>query len=499
MIKTAPSPLRITALLAFVLSCAVVLIFLWISFGGSIPFAARGYRMEVAFPEANELATGADVRIAGVNVGKVVALRPDAADSRTLATLELSRQYAPRPHDTRATLRIKTLLGETYVDLSAGNRSSGELRDGGKLPDGQVEPQVTLDQILSTFDPKTRAAFQTWMQSQAGAVTGRGQDINTSFYELPPFFGSANGLLSALHHQSAAVRGLVANTGEFFNAISARRGELSGLITAANNLFQTTAKRNVELANLFKALPEFELQSRLTLPALTTFAKRADPVVRALLPLAPQLERTFALTEQLSPYLRTLFDRLGPVVTASQRGLPALDRILTEIRPLLGAFGPFLRNADPMVRYIGEFKRNVTAFFGNATDAAQASIGYGPGQGAPFIHFLRTSQTLSPAALAFLSRPLGLQRDNAYRSPGAFNNLASGLSVLDPALCSNGNPAPPVSANPTNLVKLIETYVFRTTGRNVPAPPCHGQGTIPGFGTLFPHLQADPPPSVARR
>src|SRR5204863_6942484 len=111
---------------------------LWISFGGSIPFAARGYRIEVGFPEANELATGADVRIAGVNVGKVVALRPDAADSRTLATLEFSKPYAPRPRDTRATLRIKTLLGETYVDLSAGNPSSGELRDGGRLADGQV-------------------------------------------------------------------------------------------------------------------------------------------------------------------------------------------------------------------------------------------------------------------------------------------------------------------------------------------------------------------------
>jgi virulence factor Mce-like protein len=499
MIKTAPSPLRLTALLAFVLSCAIVLIILWISFGGSIPFAARGYRIEVAFPEANELATGADVRIAGVNVGTVVALRPDAADSRTLATLQFSKPYAPRPRNTRATLRIKTLLGETYVDLSPGNPSSGELRDGGRLADGQVEPQVTLDQILSTFDPKTRAAFRTWMESQAGAVMGRGEDINASFAELPQFFGSANGLLSVLHHQSVAVRGLVANTGEFFNAISARRGELSGLITAANNLFQTTAKRNVALVKLFRALPEFEFQSRLTLPALTAFAKRADPVVRALLPLAPELERTFALTEQLSPQFRSLFDRLGPVITASERGLPALDRILGEIRPLLGAFSPFLRNADPMVRYIGEFKRNVTSFFGNVTDAAQASTGLGRGAGAPFVHFLRSTQTLTPSALAFLPRPIGVQRDNAYRAPGAFNNLAAGLSVLNPSECSNGNPAPPVSVSPSDLVKLIEVYVFRTPGRNVPAPSCHAQGPIPGFGTLFPHLRADPPPSLGRR
>jgi len=498
VIKTTPSPARLAALIGFVLSCVIVLMYLWISFGGSTPFAPQGYRMNVAFPEANELATGADVRIAGVNVGKVVALRPDPADSRTLATLQLSRQYAPRPRDTRATLRIKTLLGETYVQLSAGNPSSGELRDGGRIPDGQVEPQVDLDQILATFDPKTRAAFRTWMQDQAGAVIGRGQDINASFGYLPPFIDSGQKLLSTLHQQSVAVRGLVANTGEFFNAISARRGELSGLIVAANNLFHTTAQRNVALANVFRQLPSFEYQSRLALPALTAFAKRADPVVRALLPLAPELTRAFELTKQLAPTFRTLFTRLRPIETASQQGLPALDQILHAVPPLLAAFEPFLRNADPIVRYIGEFKSNVTGFFGNVTDSAQAALGYGPGSGAPFLHFLRTSQTLTPSALAFLPRPLGLDRNNAYRAPGAFNRLASGLSVLAPSQCSNGNPAPPASATPANLVKLIQTYVFRLRppGRNVPAPSCRGQGPIRGFSTLFPHLNAAPRPNV---
>ena len=62
MIKTAPSPFRLAALIGFVLSCVIVLMYLWISFGGSTPFAPQGYRMRVAFPEANELATGADVR-----------------------------------------------------------------------------------------------------------------------------------------------------------------------------------------------------------------------------------------------------------------------------------------------------------------------------------------------------------------------------------------------------------------------------------------------------
>ena len=183
---------------------------------------------------------------------------------------------------------------------------------------------------------------------------------------------------------------------------------------------------------MFKALPQFELQSRLTLPALTAFAHSADPVVRALDPIAPQLTQSFGLADQLSPQLRGLFERLGPTVTASKRGLPALDRILGELPPLLQAFEPFLRNADPIVRYIGMFKPEITGFFGNVTAASQGfnrQTPFAPGQA---VHYVRASQTLTPSMLAFYAHALGIDRNDAYRSPGAYNQLKSGLARSTP-------------------------------------------------------------------
>src|SRR5438270_354713 len=40
----------------FALSCVGLLLFLWLSFGGSIPFNPQGYEIRVAFPNAQELA-----------------------------------------------------------------------------------------------------------------------------------------------------------------------------------------------------------------------------------------------------------------------------------------------------------------------------------------------------------------------------------------------------------------------------------------------------------
>src|ERR687895_1540814 len=110
-------------MLTFSLSVFGLLIFLWLSFGGPIPLKPEAYRLKVKFPEAATLAVEADVRLAGVNVGKVKKKELDKGGARTIVELELEERYAPIPRDTRATLRQKTLLGETYVELSTGDRS----------------------------------------------------------------------------------------------------------------------------------------------------------------------------------------------------------------------------------------------------------------------------------------------------------------------------------------------------------------------------------------
>ena len=159
MQKAAPSVGRIAAMVVFALSCFGLLLFLWLSFGGSVPFKPKGYRVTASFAEASQLATEADVRISGVPVGRVKAIEPDARTGRSLVVLQLDSRYAPLPSDARAILRQKTLLGETYVELTPGTAGAPPVPDGGRLADGRVSDTVELDEVLRTFDPRTRAVF----------------------------------------------------------------------------------------------------------------------------------------------------------------------------------------------------------------------------------------------------------------------------------------------------------------------------------------------------
>src|ERR671925_2113664 len=118
MQKQAPSLGKLLTMVLFALSCFGLLLFLWLSFGGPIPLKPKGYRFQVAVPEAAQLGLEADVRTAGVRVGKVRAkdIDPDRPN-RTIATIEVDPRFAPVAQDARAILRQKTLLGETYIEL----------------------------------------------------------------------------------------------------------------------------------------------------------------------------------------------------------------------------------------------------------------------------------------------------------------------------------------------------------------------------------------------
>ena len=71
MQKAAPNLPRVLTMVVFALSCFGLLLFLWLSFGGPVPLKPKGYRFQVAFQEAPTLGVEADVRTAGVSVGKV--------------------------------------------------------------------------------------------------------------------------------------------------------------------------------------------------------------------------------------------------------------------------------------------------------------------------------------------------------------------------------------------------------------------------------------------
>ena len=484
----------------FALSCFGLLLYLWVAFGGGFPLKPEGYRFHIRFGEATQLAQQADVRISGVPVGKVVKLELGPGQT-TDATIQLDERYAPIPRDARAILRSKTLLGETFVELTPGHKSAGTLAEGGTLPDAQVSKTVELDEIFRSLDPRTRHSFQVWMQSLAVGIEGRGQDLNSAFGNLAPFAEDTNTLLVQLDQQEQAVQQLIRNTGTVFGALSARSDQLTGLIRNSNTVFDAIAGRNEQLQEAFRAFPTFERESILTLNRLNRFAREANPIVTQLRPVARQLSPTLQAAGRLAPAFRDFFVNLGPLITAAKPGLPAFRKFLADARPALGQLDPFTRSLNPFLGYVADFLPELDAFVGNIVASTQATPPPGSSSSA---HYLRAMTVFSPEGLSIYPQRLATNRPNPYRVPRQADQLSSAMPVFEDRQCASGpRPVPDMSdpqafANTVGGISPIAApyllqFAFRNDPSNVPAPACRAQGATPGYGTDFPHVVAEPP------
>ncbi|MBA2239770.1 MAG: MCE family protein [Solirubrobacterales bacterium] len=452
MNKQAPSLGRILIAVGFTLSCFGLILFLWVAFGGPIPLKAESYRITAYFPEATQLAVESDVRIGGVSVGKVKAVDLAPIDMRvngkdtTEAEIEIDAEFAPIATDSQAILRQKTLLGETFVELTSGTSEATDedslaaapvslgtaaasssdaeskqieaLPEGGTLGIGQTTEAGQIDELFNALDAETRNSFQEWMANSAVAIDGRAQDLNDALGNLGPFASDASDVLATLRQQRVELKGLVRDTGTVFEALTADEEALAGAILGSNETFEAIASEQQALADTFAILPTFQRESRVTLRRLDEFQQDTQPLVNQLIPVARDLSPTLASIRKLAPNLRSLFPDLDRLRVVSQRGSPALSSTIRGLDPVLKALDPFLANLTPLLSFLEYQKKTFADFFTGPSAALAGSLPRLNGQPARRA-FLRQTGYNSPEAASVLRERLDTNRGNAYLQPGA--------------------------------------------------------------------------------
>jgi phospholipid/cholesterol/gamma-HCH transport system substrate-binding protein len=442
MIKQSPSIGRMIAMVAFTLSVFAILIFLWLAFGGTVPLNPQGYRFTVHMREAATLAEEADVRMAGVNIGKVKSKELDKGGARTIVEVQLDEPYAPIPKDTHAILRQKTLLGETYLELTPGNRQGGMLEDGGRLANAQVEPTTELDEIFTAFDPQTRRAFQDWVKELDGAIkNGRSEDLSDAFGNFEGFAVDGARLMQVLDEQDLALHNLIKNTGRVFGAINERQGALRELIVNSKHTFEATASRDEALAETFRIFPTFLDESKATMARLEDFSRNTHPLVNDLKGPADDLGPTVRDLGDLAPDLENLFRDLGPLIRVSRTGVPALGRTLREAEPLAEGLHTFFPELNPILSFFNFHQTSIAAFITNG--GADLAADYGTGQrGQTQIGIV---EDRSFEAYKYGSEPPDWVRGNAYMHPNSLMRALK-LGTIESFRCPGGELKQPIDA-----------------------------------------------------
>ena len=230
-------------------------------------FGNHGYTVTAYFLSAEGLTQENDVVINGARVGKVlsVGIAPDNGPSQGGAqvVMAIDGPSAPLHRGTRATIRPKGLLGNPFVELTAGPASGAPIPSGGTLPIQDTASPVDLDQVMDLFDPQTRTRIQTLTREGGTALANRGSDLNLFLAALPGITQDTATVTDRIAQMMAAedraFRADLANGASLLDVTAAHEAQLKAeLVYADRALGQLAAGlkgHERDLNQMLKALP----------------------------------------------------------------------------------------------------------------------------------------------------------------------------------------------------------------------------------------------------
>lgn len=309
------NPVRVGAV-----SLAVIALLMLAAFKAQdLPLIGGGTTYYADFSEAGGLKADDEVRIAGVRVGKVTEVGLDKGHVRVTFKIKGDAAFGS---DTRAQIKVKTLLGSMFLALEPAGR--GQMKEGGEIPVSRTRsPYDVVDAFTGLAD--TAGDIDT--DQLASALTTLSDLTRTT----PESFRAALSGVSALSRNVAAknerIGTLLTNLKRVSGVLDQRDDDIVALMKDASTLFDALVQRReavhqllVSTSTLSKELTALIDQSRADLkPALTklesvlgVLTRNEDNIDNSLRLMAP-FYRVFASTLGNGPWFDTYIQNLPPL------------------------------------------------------------------------------------------------------------------------------------------------------------------------------------------
>lgn len=214
----------------------------------TLNFWDPGYQLKADFVDADGIANASDIRMNGVYIGQVTEIRSINGGLAEI-TFRLDPEHSPMRDGTRANLRLQTLLGQKFIELTPGPGDAAALTANSIIPSNKTTSPVDFDQLLSTFDKPTRDAVSRLIQEGGIATDGRGQDINGLLADLNQLSVQSAPPLETFADRGDHVNNILINAADVTQNLSDNREHLAGTLTNLNAIMSTIAANDPAFRN----------------------------------------------------------------------------------------------------------------------------------------------------------------------------------------------------------------------------------------------------------
>jgi phospholipid/cholesterol/gamma-HCH transport system substrate-binding protein len=297
----------------------------YLAFTKHVPFTSYGYELKATFTNSANIAKNSPVRIAGVEVGKVIATERDG--DATTVTFTVDGAGRPIHDDAFAAIRPRIFLeGNFFLDLDPGSPSAPEMDAGATIPVSRTSTAVQIDEVLTALQSPVRADLSRLLEGLGAAYTHEpsAAEDATQLAEVKGRTG-AEALNDALKYGGDAGRYSAQVTDAF---LGDQQRDLSRLVAGAGRTFGAFASREADLQGLIDNFNVFT-------GALAAQSADLTTTVRLLAPTLKTARASFVSLNRTLPPLRTWAIQLTPAVAALPGLIDASKPWLAQVRPLL--------------------------------------------------------------------------------------------------------------------------------------------------------------------
>jgi virulence factor Mce-like protein len=282
---------------------------------------------EIEMYNAFGLVEGSDVRIAGVNAGRVtdLAITPQ---KQARVTVELSGDFGTLGEDTKCSSEPQSLIAEYYISCDP---EGPPLDDGGTIPASQVSQTVQNDLVQNTLREPFKQRFALLVNEFGTALAGNPDNLNEAIRLGAPSITQLHKITSILASQNRIITNLNADSDRVIGELAARREDVVDFVERATDTADASLARRSDLSRDFEILDDFLAELQPTLAKLDEVARTNTPLLTNLRAAAPGLNQ---LALNLPGFSRASDASLTSLGDAATVGTTALRRGADEIRLL---------------------------------------------------------------------------------------------------------------------------------------------------------------------
>ena len=330
---------------AGLITIIVIVLGVYFAFARGVPFRDH-YEIKAHFRDSVNVKERQPVRIAGVDVGKVVGVRhPEPGKPLVEVTMRIEDGGRPIHRDARVKIRPRMFLeGNWFLEMEPGTDGSPELEDDGTIPVQQTAAPVQLGQIFAILQKDTRTNIRTIFREYGSALEGEGAggfNRSIEFWE-PAYRDSAAVQDATLGLRQHDLSRYIDSAGRVARGLDRSPEALRELITDFNTAAGAFAR---EATNLETAIGELPRTIRAARPALERLNEAFPPLRRLTADLRPTVRETGRTIEVSFPFIT----QMRRFVSRSElRGLVA------DLRPTVPNLARLTRDNVPLFETLRE-------------------------------------------------------------------------------------------------------------------------------------------------